>query len=83
MHLVMVAVAQQHQVVEFGGAHVSPVVDVLGVAPGDFAIATRVAAASIARGHGTEQIGWNGARRPAVVEHGVACAENSMDDAVA
>ena len=59
--VVVVAVAEHHQVVEFCGAVVLPVVDVVGVAPGDWAVAAWVSAAAVAGGDGTEQICWHGA----------------------
>ena len=66
MHVVVMPVAQQDQVVVVGGSEVAtPVVYVVGVAPGDLAVAAGVAAAAVADCDGSEQVAWHGAGGPA------------------
>ena len=60
---VVVAIAQQHQVLEFGQTEVAPVVDVVGVAPGDLAVTAGEPAATIAHRGGPEQIDRHGTGR--------------------
>ena len=72
--VVVVTVAEQHQVLEVCIALVAPVVDVVGVAPGDFAVAARESAAAIASSHSTEQVFGHGVGCPPVVQDRVAGA---------
>ena len=78
MDVVVVAVAEQYEVFEFGEAEVSPVVDVVGVAPGDVAVASGVAAAAVACGDSAEQIGGHGACRSPVGDDRVPGADDAV-----
>ena len=72
--VVVVTVTEQHQVVEVGWAVVAPVVDVVGITPGDCAVTSREAAAAIANSDSTEQVFGHGVDRSPVVQDGVAGA---------
>ena len=76
------AAAQQRQIVQVGQAHVVPVVDVVGVAPGDLAVTAREAAAAIACCGGPEQIERHGVCRSPVAQDGVIGADHPVDHAV-
>lgn len=58
--LVVVSVAEEDEVFEVCGAHVSPVGDVVGVAVAHGPVASGVAAASVAGGDDAEQVGGDG-----------------------
>jgi hypothetical protein len=77
-----VAVAQQHQVLQLGQAEVAPVVDVVGVAPGDLAVAAGEPAPTITNGDSAEQIDRHRTGSSPVVQHGVAGTFDAVDHTI-
>ncbi len=59
---------EQDEVVEGGDPAVSPERDVVGVAPGDLAVTSRIPTPTIALGDRTEHVERNTARRSADIE---------------
>lgn len=84
MHHVVVAVAQQHEVVEVGGATVLPVPEVMCIAPADRSVAARETAATVAGGHRTEQVPGHRVLGTAVREREArVVTRDAVDDTVA
>ena len=57
------AVAQQHQVLQFGQSEVPPEMNMMGVAPSDRPITTGEPATAVAYCGGPEQVRWHGVLR--------------------
>nr|WP_221776060.1 hypothetical protein [Pseudonocardia petroleophila] len=81
MDLAVVGFAEHDQVVEFGGSFVSPVVDVVDVAPGRWSVAAGVGAAAVSDGDGFAEPVGDGALLPAHVQWLAVAVHDDGDDA--